>query len=402
MPSLPGPLKRAVDSGNRTKDKLLGYYPIALIARTVKDFGSHDGTHMAASVSYYVFISLFPLLLGLISLFSIFLDSEDVQQQVSEFLNENLPVARDLVEENIEGLINARRGMGIFAIVGLLWTGSAVFGSISRAVNRAWGIGENRPFYIAKPRHLFMALSIGVLMLLSVVATSLIQILPKEDIPVIGDLGPIAVVLTDIGTRLVVFLISLLVFSLIYKFVPNTQTTWGQIWPGALLAAAAFEIGKSAFLWYLNEFGNYEQVYGSLASVVILMLWAYYSAIILIIGAEFITARDQLRVERTGSNVRREAGDGDETAGRDERASGNVGAAEQTSFVSDAPGDGYGHRTAEENPERGRPADDGRRDQSHDSRATGPVGAAAAAGVFLLAAKAIFSRSGRGSRRRRN
>ena len=86
--------------------------------------------------------------------------------------------------------------------------------------------------------------------------------------------------------RLPALIISFSIFMAIYKFLPNTKTYWRFIWVGALLAAILFEVSKGLFLWYLENFAQFDQLYGNLASVVILMIWTYISAMILIAGAE--------------------------------------------------------------------------------------------------------------------
>jgi uncharacterized BrkB/YihY/UPF0761 family membrane protein len=89
--------------------------------------------------------------------------------------------------------------------------------------------------------------------------------------------------------------VALMVFSLIYKYMPNTRTYWSSILPGAILAAFLFEVGKYAFIIYLNNFANYQNIYGSLASVIILLVWIYYLALILVIEAEFSSEYTRMR-----------------------------------------------------------------------------------------------------------
>ena len=93
---------------------------------------------------------------------------------------------------------------------------------------------------------------------------------------------------------------SFAIFITIYKVLPNTKTQWRYIWLGALVAGVLFEGSKNLFLWYLDHFARYDQVYGNIASVVVLMVWAYISAFILIVGAEVASeyGRLQTGVER--------------------------------------------------------------------------------------------------------
>ena len=264
--------------------RLLVVPAIRLIVRTVKELGNDDGSHMAAGVAYYAFLSLFPLMLGLIALLSLFLESDRVNDELFDFFGTYLPAATEL-EENIDGIRNQRGALGILSILGLFWTGSAVFGAISRAVNRAWDVHQDRPFYIAKPRQLAMAVGVGLLFLLSMSTTTALQFLGG----ILENAG------VNLVTRILPFFFTLAIFLAIYKFIPNTRTFWRYIWPGALLAAVLFELGKSMFVYYLDNFSNPELVYGSLGSVIALLGWIYISAFILILGAEFASEYGRMR-----------------------------------------------------------------------------------------------------------
>jgi membrane protein len=90
-----------------------------------------------------------------------------------------------------------------------------------------------------------------------------------------------------VGSRLTAFLLLLAVFLLLYKFIPNVKTHWRYVWPGALLAAILFEIARTVFVLYLEKYANYQLIYGSIASIIVLLVWIYYSAFITILGAEF-------------------------------------------------------------------------------------------------------------------
>jgi membrane protein len=161
----------------------------------------------------------------------------------------------------------------------------------------AWGVERNPPFYKDKPRQLAMALSLALLFALSFGITTVLQWAAAIEIngrPVSEILGGdlVAVVLNAPA-----FLITLVIFLAIYKFVPNVRTPWRDIWPGAMVAAVMFEIAKNLFVWYLQTFGKYDQLYGNIASVVILMIWTYVSAFILIIGAEIASEYGRIKSE---------------------------------------------------------------------------------------------------------
>ena len=275
----------------------LKFPPFMLVYRTVQEMKNDDATHMAAGVAYYAILSLFPLTIAILAVFSPLLPSDTLRNALIDFLQEYLPGASGALEESFQSpSVGVGGALGVVSVLGLLWSASAIFGAVSKAVNRAWDIHQDRPFYIDKARHVGMAVSVGFLFFLSFSTTTLLQFV---DTFAAGN-GPDGVMRTlDHDTvnkvaRVLPFLFSMGIFLMIYKFVPNTVTHWRYIWPGALLAAFAFEVGKGFFVFYLDHFANFEAVYGSLGSVVVLLLWTYVSSLTLIIGAEFTSEYERM------------------------------------------------------------------------------------------------------------
>ena len=275
----------------------LKFPPFMLVYRTVQEMKNDDATHMAAGVAYYAILSLFPLTIAILAVFSPLLPSDTLRNALIDFLQEYLPGASGALEESFQSpSVGVGGALGVVSVLGLLWSASAIFGAVSKAVNRAWDIHQDRPFYIDKARHVGMAVSVGFLFFLSFSTTTLLQFV---DTFAAGN-GSDGVMRTlDHDTvnkvaRVLPFLFSLGIFLMIYKFVPNTVTHWRYIWPGALLAAFAFEVSKGFFVFYLDHFANFEAVYGSLGSVVVLLLWTYVSSLTLIIGAEFTSEYERM------------------------------------------------------------------------------------------------------------
>jgi membrane protein len=200
------------------------------------------------------------------------LKSESTQQEFLNFVADNLPGSADFVGENLNRVISARGALGLGAALGLLWSASAVFGAVALVVNRAFDIHRDRPFYIAKPQQLGMALGVGILFVLSLAASSAIQLLSQSDLGLPGQailkLGVVSVLL-----RIIPWAISFSIFLVLYKFLPNGKTYWRYVWPGAVAAGLLFELSKSLFVWYVGTFGNYAAVYGPLTAVIVLMFW---------------------------------------------------------------------------------------------------------------------------------
>ena len=277
------------------KDRLLDIPAVHLGIRTFKEMNNDDGPHLAAGIAYYTILSLFPLILGLLALASFFISPQTANDWMMDFFRQNLPTSTDLLEQNLDNIYRFRSVAGLGSLVALFWTASNMFAAMSRSVNRAWDIHQNRPFLVQKARHLTMAVATGLLMPLSVaVAASrafIDDLVPGvvEAIPFLQSIGSMVI------TSFLSFLGALVVFSLIYKYMPNTRTSWSYILPGAILAAFLFEVAKHAFIIYLNNFANYQNIYGSLASVIILLVWIYYLALILVLGAELSSEYIRMR-----------------------------------------------------------------------------------------------------------
>jgi membrane protein len=264
----------------RIRTRFSEFKSVRFLALLVKEIGEDDVSNTAAGVAYYAFLSLFPLLLGLIALLGLFLPSEIVQRQVLNFLSQVVPGSVNVLESNIQDVIRLRGALGLVGLLGLFWSGTGVFSAITHAVNRAWDVAKEHPFYIKKPREFAMILAMGFLFLLSLSLSTLVTRLASLGFPQAG-------LFLRSGTVALAFVFSLLVFLIVYKFIPHTRVNWQDVWLGALLSAFLFEAAKFFFIYYLNTFGNYDRIYGSIGSIIVVLVWIYYSAFILIVGAEF-------------------------------------------------------------------------------------------------------------------
>lgn len=278
------------------KRRLMSLTVMELARRTWRELGDDFAVDLAASIAYYAILSLFPLAIGLISLFSLILEADVVESEVFGFFHTYLPGSEGIFASNVEAVENIRGLLGIISAIGLLWSSSLVFGAITRAVNRAWDIPNDRPFYVEKPRHFIMVFSVTPLVFLSVVSTTGLQVLGNEEWPVVGRLAFLEHNGINTLARLLPFVFSLAIFLLIYKFAPYTRTYWRYIWPGALTAALLFDVGKSVFVWYLENYAAYERIYGALASVIVLLAWTYMSGLIVVIGAEVSSEYQRMRL----------------------------------------------------------------------------------------------------------
>lgn len=281
-------------------DRIRQIFVVELAVRVAREMSEDDLTHMAAGVAYYALFSIFPLVIGMITIFSYFLEPEQIQANISGAIGGYLPGSEQFVKDNIEGILNIRSALGLFSLLGLLWSGSAMMGALDRAINRAWDIHNDRPIYIGKPRHFLMVFSAGLMFAISMSSAAVVrtaQELPNLAFPVIG------FVIQNMGYIIlqgVSFFLMLTIFLMMYKVIPNTKTYWRYVWPGALVAAILFETSKNLFILYLEQFASYQNVYGSIAPVIVLLFWAYLSSFFVLMGAELCSEYERLKhnVER--------------------------------------------------------------------------------------------------------
>jgi membrane protein len=283
--------KRLKAGASVLRDRLRKNTIVQLILHTAEGAGNHDVAHRAAAVAYYGFLSVFPLLLGLIAILGFLLPSVNLEEQLLKFVGENIPGATAVVEQTIGNIVQSRSAVGLLSIIIFFWGASGMFSAMSLAINRAFDINKHRPFFIRKARELGMALSTGILFLLSLGTSALISFsdnlfhIPGADL-----------VIVNIGTKAAAFLLMMAVFLLLYKTIPNTKTYWRYVWPGALLAAIFFEIARTLFIFYIENYANYQLIYGSITSVIVLLIWIYYSTFIMILGAEFTYQFSRMRL----------------------------------------------------------------------------------------------------------
>lgn len=272
----------------RIGQRLIQIQAVRLAVETKKGYSEHAVSLMAAGVAYYWMLTIIPLTIAILAILDLFLPSDTVQQILLDFFEAFFPGSIDWLEENIEDLLQLSAAAGVVALIGFIWAGSAFFGAINRAINRAWGISKDRPYHMRKLRDLGMVLGVVVLMLMSTLSSTLLSILNQSDTSLPH--GALGVVF-----RLFGFLVVFAVFLIIYRYVPNARVLWRYVWPGALAATVAFEIAQTLFAIYLTNWANYESIYGLFASFIIILLWFYISALIVIIGAELSAQYNRMR-----------------------------------------------------------------------------------------------------------
>jgi len=256
---------------------------------------------MAAAIAYYTLFSFFPLVLLMITVFSFFFSSATAQKEVITWAERYIPASGDLIRANIGQVLRVRGTVSIVALLGLVWSGSGVFSALDRAINRAWDVSELRSFWRQKLLALGMIVGAGGLLLVSIISTTFFNVIRRLRLPLTSwQLFGKWLVLPKLLSALLPVILTMLIFLLLYKILPNTTVRWSDVWLGALLTGLGWELAKYLFTWYLANFASYNLVYGSVALLIAFLAWSYYTSLILILGAEFTAEYAKTRRARKG------------------------------------------------------------------------------------------------------
>lgn len=258
-------------------------------------FYNGDDLTYAASIAYYALLSLFPFsLLALALLGSATADAGD-RNAVLEFVLRYFPTQFDFITSQLDAFRTSRYTLGLAGTIALVWGALGVFGAISTAVNYAWGVEKQRSFWKHKLVSFLMLLVAGLLLLLSLLLVSASQVVGASWFAEVLARFPGLGVLRGLTIRYATTLLFILVVGLIYYFVPNAKVRFRDVWIGALVTGLLWKGALEAFSWYVRDMTRFTRVNGSIAAVVVFLIWVYLQAVILLYGVEFTAAYARLR-----------------------------------------------------------------------------------------------------------
>lgn len=283
--------------------------------RTVKEWSVDHAFQHAAAIGFYTLFSLAPIMIIAIAVAGFVLSPEaareEIVEQVAEMVGPEsaLAVEKAILEARPEG---RNLWSTIMGVVLLLVGATTVFAQLQRSLNQIWSV-VSKPtrsslleFIEGRVLSLALVLTIGFLLLVSLVfSTGLTAFIryAEERVPV----SPIVAKVADVGISLVVFTI---LFGLIFKFLPDVRLRWRDVWRGACLTGILFIAGKFLIAFYLTHYGP-ASAYGAAGALIAVIMWVYYSVLILLFGAEFTKVYMQekgirVRPKKTAARVRKE------------------------------------------------------------------------------------------------
>ena len=258
------------------------------LKRTRKEFKDDNLTDLAAALTYYGVLALFPALLALVSILGLLGNAsiDPLIDNVSRFAPDSV---RDLLTSMLDQLKSTQGQAGIALGVGIvlaLWSASGYVAAFMRAANAVYDVGEGRPAWKTLPLRFGITVVVVVLVALLAVGMVFTGTLARRTGEVIG-LGDTAVTVWNFAKWPVMLLLASLVIALLYWAAPNVRRRFRWVSPGSVLAVLLWLAASLAFAAYVANFAGYGKTYGSLAGVIVFLVWLWISNIAILLGLEF-------------------------------------------------------------------------------------------------------------------
>jgi YihY family inner membrane protein len=255
----------------------------AILCLASRQFLRIDGAKWAGAFAFNAFFSLFPLMVLLVTIASLFVDRDKAGKEVIAYIEGYVPISGEMqrhVFRTIAGVITARKQAGAVAFPILVWVALQCFTTLIRATNRAWDIAAQNWWRLPLKSLFLLAITVSTAFLglwISVLAK-----MTKDWLFPGSAFTSWAYALGSFVSPLAVVFLSL---SLFYKLAPHRPTRLAEVWAAALSATALLQAAGSLFVIYLKNFATLNAVYGALGGIMALLLWVYLSGCILIFGA---------------------------------------------------------------------------------------------------------------------
>ena len=280
--------QKGIRKAHRFNERTHGW--LGMLTAAAKETFKPSSAITAAAIAYFALFSLFPITVLSISIASFNLGRLIDQQPIVQKLEFIAPALGQLLGKNIDEIIRARGPVTGIALVGLIWSASTIFYTLTQTLSGIWGNKRRRPLWKRRGLAiLFVLIFVGPALFLASFAGSLIANLrtwlPDQFIPIGGALSIALAILFDIA-----------LFMVIYIMLPHGASTWREILPGAISAGLLWELAKKAFLFFVSTYISVSNlVYGSVAAIFAFLIWAYVSGLIFLFGAFLSVAYYQLK-----------------------------------------------------------------------------------------------------------
>lgn len=244
----------------------------------------------AGYLTYNTMLAMVPLIMVVFSVFTIFPFFTEATEQLKSFIYDNFaPNIGDVVQQNLDSFVNNSKQMGIVSTIGLVVVALMLIHNVDKALNGLWHEPRKRSIFISFLLYAVILVLAPLVAGVSIAITSYIM-----SLSLFNEVATFS--LTTTLLNYTPFLLIWLLFTLIYKFVPNTPVKFKHACVGALFAGIFFTLGKQAFIWYITIFPSYQAIYGALAVLPIMLLWIHLSWQVVLLGGQFAAVLKELEM----------------------------------------------------------------------------------------------------------
>lgn len=280
-----------------------------ILRKTAREFQRDQCTDLAAALTYYAVLSLFPALVAMVSLLGVFGQGQRTTDAILQTVDDVAPsTALDTLRQPIQQLVEApQAGLGlVLGLAGALWSASGYVGAFGRAMNRMYEVGEGRPIWKLRPLQLVLTLA-GVVAVAAVAFMLAVSGPIAEAVGNLIGLGAGAVTVWNIAKWPLILLFVVLAVAVLYYATPNVQQPkfrWISL--GATVAILTWMVASLGFGLYVANFGSYNKTYGALAGVIVFLLWVWLTNVALLFGAELDAELERGRQLQAGLPAERD------------------------------------------------------------------------------------------------
>lgn len=275
------------------------------LVRLQREVGYDDVMGMAAQIAFYAMLALFPFLIFLLSLVSMFPLADTLQPELLRVLKEQMPEESATYVVNIvmDLLPESNRGLLSFGLLASLWGSSMAVGALITTINRAYNLRPRRNLVTQKLLAIVLTLALSGLWIISMTITLVGPDFTQGIFEFVGLASENNTFWTSIRLPMALVL-NLMAISVLYYIAPEVKQSFRWILPGALTATLLWMLASQAFRFFLKNFGHYNTTYGSIAALVILMIWLWISGFVFLLGAEINSLMKRMEEDDPPRRVR--------------------------------------------------------------------------------------------------
>lgn len=238
------------------------------------------GSRQAASLAYFAIFSVFPLALLIAVVVGNILGPAVAQEQIVNGLRLFLPESTVVdIQEVLTGVLNQSTSFGLIALVAILWAATSLFSNVTMALDFIFEVPSPRSLWRLRLVAIILSLFLIILVFASFITSGVLRLFAALSPGNPGTWVSIGGLFLPLGLNVVIF-------AMLFRYIPSREVAWDAVWPAALFGAIGWELAKSGFEWYLTSLANYSVVYGSIATGIVLLFWAYLLASIFLFSAE--------------------------------------------------------------------------------------------------------------------